>query len=323
MANDEHLEILKQGVDVWNQWRKENPKIRPALRGAALVEADLNSADLSNADLSWVNLRHAVLRRTVLRGTHLRMADLSKVDFTEAILSDVVLSDAILSEADLSLSIVGSTTFGDVDLSSVKGLDTVVHRGPSTVGIDTIFKSNGNIPESFLRDAGVPDDFITYMSSLVGKSFEFYSCFISYSTRDEEFAKRLHSRLRDEHLRVWFAPEDIQAGKKIHEQIEEAIRFYDKLLLILSDHSMNSEWVETEIYHARRREVETGERVLFPISLVDYEKITQWRCFDADTGRDMAREIRAYYIPDFSDWKDHDAFEEAFGRLLRDLKAQE
>ena len=48
-----------------------------------------------------------------------------------------------------------------------------------------------------------------------------------------------------------------------------------------------------------------------------------WRCMDADNGRDMAREIREYFIPDFSNWKDHDAFEEAFRRLLADLRATE
>jgi TIR domain len=111
--------------------------------------------------------------------------------------------------------------------------------------------------------------------------------------------------------------------KKLHEQIDEAIRVYDKLLLILSEHSMNSEWVKTEIANARRREVTEHKRLLFPIRLVDFEVIRTWKCFDADTGKDSAREIREYFIPDFSNWKDHDSFEQAFTRLLQDLKADE
>ena len=38
--------------------------------------------------------------------------------------------------------------------------------------------------------------------------------------------------------------------------------------------------------------------------------------------KDLAKVVREYHIPDFSDWKDHDAFESAFGRLLADLKAE-
>jgi len=54
------------------------------------------------------------------------------------------------------------------------------------------------------------------------------------------------------------------SGRKIHEQIDEAIRLHDKLLLILSEHSMNSEWVKTEIRKARKREVADNRRMLFP-----------------------------------------------------------
>jgi hypothetical protein len=46
-----------------------------------------------------------------------------------------------------------------------------------------------------------------------------------------------------------------------------------------------------------------------------------WEGFDADTGKDSAREIREYFIPDFSNWKNYDAYQVAFQRLLRDLKA--
>ena len=75
-------------------------------------------------------------------------------------------------------------------------------------------------------------------------AIQFYSCFISYSTRDEEFAKHLHSDLQNKGVRCWFAPHDVQSGKKLHEQIDEAIRRYEKLLLVLSGNSMSSGWVE-------------------------------------------------------------------------------
>lgn len=84
---------------------------------------------------------------------------------------------------------------------------------------------------------------------------------------------------------------------------------------------MNSEWVKTEIAHARQKELNEGRRVLFPISVVPFAKIRGWRCFDADTGKDSAREIREYFIPDFSNWKDHDSYQHAFQRLLTDLRA--
>jgi len=56
--------------------------------------------------------------------------------------------------------------------------------------------------------------------------------------------------------------------------------------------------------------------VLFPISLAPYEAIRDWECFDADTGKDSGREIREYFIPDFSHWKDDDSYRTAFERLV-------
>jgi hypothetical protein len=158
------------------------------------------------------------------------------------------------------------------------------------------------------------------MRSLIGDALEFYSCFISYSTKDQEFADRLYADLQAKGVHCWFAPHNIQVGRKIHEQIDEAIRIYDRLLLILSDDSMKSEWVGTEISKARKRERKEQRRMLFPISLVPYDAIRDWECFDADAGKDSAREIREYYVPDFKNWKDHDSYA-VFERLVRDLKA--
>jgi hypothetical protein len=197
----------------------------------------------------------------------------------------------------------------------------VFHLAPSSIGIDTIYLSRGNIPEKFLRGAGVPENFINYMNSLVGKAYEFYSCFISYSTKDQAFAERLHADLQDKGVRCWFAPKDVRGGRKLHDQIDQAIRLHERVLLVLSRDSMKSEWVKTEIAKARKREIEEARQVLSPIRLVEFEVLRNWECFDADTGKDSAREIREYFIPDFSNWKDHYSYQNALKRLLSDLQA--
>jgi len=371
MANPEHLEILKQGVDQWNRWRSEHPDVRPDLPGANLRGANLEHAKLGTSDLRKADLRDANLNRGNLSGADLSEANLSRaylfgadligVNFCGADLSETDLNRANLSEADiraanlawadlrkanlmradlrearliwtnlkwsdltgadLTRARIAFASFAEVNLSLAKGLETVVHEGPSTVGIDTIYKSRGKIPEVFLRGCGVPDEFIAYIGSMVGRPIEFYSCFISYSTKDQEFAERLHADLQVKGVRCWFAPEEMKAGRKLHEQIDEAIRLHDKLLLILSEHSMSSEWVKTEIANAREHEKREAKQLLFPITLVPFEAIKQWKLFDADIGMDSAREIREYSIPDFSNWKDHDSYQTAFQRLVSDLKA--
>jgi len=200
--------------------------------------------------------------------------------------------------------------------------ETCIHEGPSILDPRALARS-GPLPLPFLRGCGLPERLIEYLPSILNEPFQFYSCFISYSSVDDDFCRRLHERLQGAGLRVWFAPHDIQGGRKLHEQIDQAIRVYDKLLLVLSPHSMQSAWVEYEIRRARRREVAEQRRILFPVRLVDYEAIKAWERLDADTAKDLAAEIREYYIPDFTAWKDHDAFEAAMARLLRDLKAAE
>jgi hypothetical protein len=311
MANQEHMDILETGVVAWNAWRVGHPEVQPDLSEANLTFANLTGADLTSADLTSADLTSADLTR----------ANLTHANLTRAKLGSAILVWAKMYRANLTGVIAGYTSFGNVDLSTVRGLDEVEHLAPSTIGIDTIYLSQGRIPDSFLRGCGVPDSFITYMRSLTGNAFDFYSCFISYSTKDQDFAQRLYESLQTRGVRCWFAPHDIQGGRRVHEQIDEAIKVYDKLLLILSDASMTSNWVKTEIANARAKEVQQERQVLFPITLVPFDRIKAWELFDADTGIDSAREIREYFVPDFSTWKDHDSYAKAFDRLVRDLKA--
>jgi hypothetical protein len=344
MANPEHLAILKKGIETWDRWRTKHPRVMPDLsradlsmaslieanlglaqlfnadlRGGNLSAANLSRADLSRADLHGADLTGANLRGTVLFKACLGGAELLGADLSEAKLEQTDLTDANLDGVDFTGASVWFTTFTNVNLSRVKGLETVKHSGPSSIGIDTIYKSKGKIPHVFLRGAGVPENFIEYMASLVGTGIDFYSLFISYSTHDQEFAERLHNDLQAKGVRCWFAPHKLQGGKKVYRQIDEAIRVYDKLLLILSPASMASEWVRTEIAIARKREVEQKREVLFPIGLCPFETIRKWEYFDSDIGKDSAREIREFHIPDFSNWTDPAAYRKAFDRLLDDL----
>jgi len=281
------------------------------LRSASLAGADLIVADLRSADLRGADLRGADLSGVVLNGAKLFGADLTDAFFCEASLTD----------ADFTGALLNRTVFTNMNLSSAIGLESCRHSGYSTVDHLTLMKS-GPLPLLFLRGCGFPDALIEYLPSLLGTAIQFYSCFISYSTSDQEFAVRLHADLQNKGVRCWFAPHSIQAGKKIHEQIDEAIRVYDRLLLILSEQSMNSEWVKSEIAHARQKEKNEKRRVLFPISIVPFDAIRTWKNFDADIGKDSAREIREYFIPDFSDWTNDGSYAKAFDRLLRDLKAE-
>jgi uncharacterized protein YjbI with pentapeptide repeats len=356
MANDEQLKILKRGVTAWNRFQRQLPRLGPLqLFGPEFIDADLSDLDLTGAIFSGGRLMGADFRDAKLNGVDFRKASISGAflwstalvgaNFEDGIIADAHFVNADLSEAnlkstdasfvilqrtkldgtDFSHCEMQSAFIADCDLSNAYGLEDVRHLGPSHIGLDTIYKSKGRIPEIFLRGCGVPESFITQIGSLIGAedSIQFYSCFISHSTRDEEFAKRLHGRMRDAHLRVWFAPEDIKAGKKLYEQIETAIRVYDKLLVVLSQASLQSEWVMTELRNARKAERQSGKRKLFPVRLVDFETLRDWECFDADSGKDLAVELREYFIPDFSNWKDHDQFEAAFARLLKDLRAED
>jgi hypothetical protein len=256
---------------------------------------------------------------------------LNAVDFSGSNISHLSFSGSTLQsvnffEASLYMTSFEGTKlrhgiFANNDLSKALGLEGVEHTGNSTLGIDTVYKSCGQIPDEFLRDAGIPMEVIALARTLRDEPpIQWLSCFISYSTKDVEFARQLRARIRETKTRVWFAPEDMKSGDYFSEQIERAIQLHDRLLLVLSDDSIQSKWVEREIRKARKIERTEKRRKLFPIRLMDMKTLRAWECLDVDTGEDLAEEVRKYHIPDFSNWKDHDAFEKAFARLQQDLK---
>ena len=296
MANPKHLKILKQGVEVWNRWREENPAIIPSLASARLEAADLKGANFRGADL---------------RGARLRDANLVCADFRGA---SLVRSD--LSNADLDRSFMGYTELGDIDLSGARYLERIHHSSNSTIGVDALYRSHGEIPEIFLRGVGLPEDFIRSTRGLFGKTSGFYSSFISYSHANSPIAHRLHDQLQSRGVRCWLDEHDLKPGDRILDNVNEAIRLHDKILLCCSEASLESWWVKDEIRKAMERERAENRDIIIPL-MADRYLLDGW-----EDG--LAADLRSRLAADFTGWeRDNAKFEEQFERVVQALRTDE
>lgn len=304
MWSKEQVKILKSGVAAWNAWRNEHPDVRPDLSGANLTRANLRGANLNGADLTYANLGHAVL--TNLKGANLRGANI--VD----------------------------TVFANVDLSQAKGLETAKHRGPSPISTSTLQRSHGQTPEVFLKGCGLSDweiqgaklynpeltederTVILYeISRLQGEQpINFHRVFISYTRKDEPFVEAIEKRLDEKGVRCWWDVHDMKAGR-LERQIDRAIDLNPLVLLVLSERSVESDWVEWEASRARDLEKRlkregTPRDVLCPVALDDAWKNCDWPGY-------LRQQIEDYNILDFSGWEDDKHLAEQFGKLYDGL----
>jgi uncharacterized protein YjbI with pentapeptide repeats len=268
---------------------------RAYLVGSHFTKTDFTRARLSRANLAWGTVRFSTFDGADMRGAVLQNVDAHRVSMREAALEGLDLHDTVLT---------------GVDLSGASGLDRLVYRHGNAIDHETVARS-GELPRAFYEGCGVPDEVIAFFESIAG-AIRFYSAFISYSTVDQPLADRLYADLQASGVRCWLATEDLKIGERIRQGIDEAIRFHDKLLLLLSENSVNSPWVESEVEAAlERREQRT---VLFPIRLGDAVM---------SSDRAWASEIRrTRHIGDFRAWKDHDHYAASFERLVRDLKQE-
>lgn len=359
MANPEHVEIVKQGAEAIRKWREKNPYIGLDLREEDLTGADFSHADLSfanlsmanvseadlceaqlywaclqdtnfsrarlhHADLSWSDLSRASLTagelfHANLTGANLTRADLSYANLHWGSLGFAVLHQTDLTRTDLTAVLCSGAIFAELDLSDALGLDKMSHIGPSTVGVDTLFKSKGKIPEIFLRGCGVPERLIELLPSLIGAAIEFYTCFISFTEADDAFSERLYNDLQGSGVRCWRWKEDAKWGKSLMGSIDQAVRVYDKLIVICSENSLKSPAVLREIERALQKEdalCRQGKEaeVLFPIRLDDYI-FEKWE-------HERKADIIKKHVGDFRNWKDPESYKKALDRLIRDLRAE-
>lgn len=149
-----------------------------------------------------------------------------------------------------------------------------------------------------------------------------FSCFISYSHRDKEFCTLLYEKLRLYGVRVWYAEDTMIAGERIRDQIDRGLKTHDKTVLVLSEHSIKSDWVKYEMCTARAFARERGTNILLPVLLVNLENphIRSWSVIDPITGEDLVQRIRSMLLPNFADWNNEMSFENSFQQLWRALR---
>jgi hypothetical protein len=328
------IEANLSGADLTGANLREADLSKADLSGACLIEANLSGADFSRADLSGACLIEADLSGADLIGANLREADLSKADLSGACLIEANLiwadlSKADLSEADLRLAnlgwanlsgaylsgaLIGWTVFASVDLREVEGLDKVHHIGPSTIGIDTIYLSQGEIPEVFLRGAGVHDDFIKYMHSLTEKLSSSTHALSAIAKRIETSSSASTPIFKASGVRTWYFPEDAKCGEYVWGEIDRAIKIYDKIVVVCSQNSLQSGPVLREIERALQREDREHKNILFPITIDDYV-FNEWKHARRD-------DVVSRVVGDFRAWRDPSSYQKAFRKLLEGLQAE-
>jgi TIR domain/Pentapeptide repeats (8 copies) len=279
-----------------------------------LSKANLDKANMGRAYVFQSNLSEATLKQVNFSAAHLNETVLSGADLAAAILIGTNISTSNLDGANLANAQIGWTIFANIDLSSVIGLDSVIHHGPSTIGIDTIMRSSGAIPEDFLNGCGVSETFITSARSLIDKPLDFCSCFISHSSKDKRFCERLYADLQTKTVRVWYFPEDAKWGEPVWGEIDRSIKIYDKLIVVCSKNSLTSNPVLREIERALNREDKEHKDVLFPVTLDDYI-FDEWE-------HPRKADVLAKVVGDFRGWnRSATKYDAAFKKLLKALKA--
>ncbi len=298
------------------------PILRKAdLRMADLTEANLSGADLSEANLTGANLTGANLSGADLSEANLTGANLSKTNLSGGDLSATIFRGSYLIETILTDAVCGETIFSDTDLQSVRGLTTIQHRAPSTLGVDTLFRAIPCLPDVFLRGCGVPEDLITYLPSMLETAIEFYSCFISYSHADQSFARRVHDTLQGRGIRCWLDEKQMNPGDDIYAEVDRGIKLWDKVLLCCSKSSLTEKWwVDMEINKAFQKErelmKERSQKVLslIPLDLDGY-------LFSPDYRGEKGDEIRSRIAANFAGWEnDNVLFEREIERVIKALR---
>lgn len=277
------------------------------------MEANFTKANFQQVDARGAHFASTIFEKALLPGAGLQDSYLSGTNFT----------GAWLESADLSSATLGQTHFVDCDLSYAVGLEICNHSAESFIDFRTLQQCRHHLPKHFLKGCGLSDLIIDYIPSLFDGAINYYSCFLSHSHGDKEFARFLYTWLQDRDIRCWLDEHQMLPGDDPYDRIQDGIRLWDKFILCCSQNSLTSWWVDSELNRAFAKEqILTRERgrkilVLIPLDLDGFLFSGAWQ-----SGK--AEEVCSRIVGDFKNWKtDQNKLESELERLVKALRADD
>jgi uncharacterized protein YjbI with pentapeptide repeats len=296
-------------------------------RWSKLIGCCFSGADVSNANMRGADLTGAKMVGTNLYNTLFARANLSQADLRRSNLYSAELHDVSLEGANVAGAHFGETSILDVDMSRIWGLDKAVHVAASPIGSDTLrLTASGLNAQSagrrsqvlaFFRNSGLDEDLLQIVREWIAKPTEYYSVFISHSSRDNDFALKLYQDLRSKGINCWYDEKEILPGDYTMGRVDGAIKRWDKMVLVCSINSLSTDsgwWVEQEIERALQKEREFRKKrnrivpVLIPITIDGYV-FERWSSPYKTT-------VTQRHIGDFRDWRDERAYGKAISKLI-------
>jgi hypothetical protein len=194
------------------------------------------------------------------------------------------------------------------------------------VGIDSLFRSGGQISPDFLRSTGVPEDAVAnYRRAVAERRQAYYSCFVTYSSSDEAFTSRLLLDLQARGVRCWSFPADSQAGQWtaqatttddmglwIAEDVDRGIQYYDKLVAVCSGEALAVERLREEITHGIQKQQTTGRWLFYPVAISD-------EAYSRRNRYVRSLNLGRHSLFDFRRWEDPLVYSSALDRLVAEL----
>ena len=285
------------------------------LAGANLTNANLDRANLDRANLTGANLTGASFNGANLSRTNLSGATLSQADFYEA-----VLNDTGADQADFHDCIIGYTVFQNCALNTAIGLESIRHDAPSTIGLDTLLRSGGALPESFFVGSGLPAYVAGFQDTVVANTISTLEVHISCANSDIAFGRQLEQNLRAHGIRSWVFAEGFRGNPLVdrratsgEEEIERWVRHYDRLIVVCTAAGINSETVRNDITAAQASGKTSDRWTMFLVNADGIMAAGRNR-----SARLMAEDNRVFDLTGQSE--DSEAYQSALADLVANLR---
>ena len=288
--------------------------LRADLTLAHLRGADFRSADLAETLLTDADLKEARFERANLCDASLIGAELGGAQFQGAILCGANLRESHLDGADFSGARFAFTVLAASDLSRAQGLESVIHDGPSTVGIDAFLLSRGEIPDAFLAGIGLSPLTVEYLKAVAAAEEGMLvgdTVFLLFADADRARARRLRAYLRMHRHLAWYSQEAGELAGRHNPELKLRIRFHDRLVVVCSAASRDDPLIRWGISQALVKEAVERRRIVLGVRV---DESTEPSSLPSD------RVVADFHGADWEDPRDP-VFRRELDRLLAALSA--